>query len=130
MAQALPASRQRADDVDARGDALYGAWLCGSVLANVGMALHHKLCHTLGGSFNLPPAEVHTVVLPKPSALNASPPPAALPRIARPLGTQGRARAPAALFSLVRHHRPPVPPTHIVMSVPHLYPQPALPVPT
>jgi maleylacetate reductase len=63
IAQALPVIHQRADDVAARGDALYGAWLCGSVLGNVGMALHHKLCHTLGGSFNLPHAEVHTVVL-------------------------------------------------------------------
>ena len=65
IAQALPVIHQRADDVAARGDALYGAWLCGSVLGNVGMALHHKLCHTLGGSFNLPHAEVHTVVLPQ-----------------------------------------------------------------
>src|SRR3546814_3226111 len=78
MAQALPAIRQRADDVDARGDALYGAWLCGSVLGNVGMALHHKLCHTLGGSFNLPHAEVHTVVLPQAIAFNASAAPEAM----------------------------------------------------
>src|SRR3546814_12130033 len=93
MAQALPASRQRADDVDARGDALYGAWLCGSVLGNVGMALHHKLCHTLGGSFNLPHAEVHTVVLPQAIAFNASAAPEAMARIAPERGTTGRARA-------------------------------------
>ena len=43
---------------------LYGAWLAGACLGMVGMALHHKLCHTLGGSFNLPHAETHTVVLP------------------------------------------------------------------
>ncbi len=41
---------------DARAQCLYGAWLCGSVLGHVGMALHHKLCYTLGGSFNLPHA--------------------------------------------------------------------------
>ena len=36
------------------------------------MGLHHKLCHTLGGSFNLPHAEVHTVVLPHALAYNAA----------------------------------------------------------
>ena len=35
-------------------DALYGAWLCGTCLGAVGMSLHYKLCHTLGGSFDLP----------------------------------------------------------------------------
>ncbi len=51
-------------DENARTDALYGAWLCGTCLATVGMALHHKLCHTLGGAFDLPHAETHSVILP------------------------------------------------------------------
>ncbi|MEC9196236.1 MAG: maleylacetate reductase [Pseudomonadota bacterium] len=55
----------------ARNDALYGAWLCGTVLGSVGMALHHKLCHTLGGSFDLPHAETHSVMLPHTAAFNA-----------------------------------------------------------
>ena len=45
-------------------DALYGAWLAGTVLGAVSIGIHHKLCHTLGGTFNLPHAEVHTVILP------------------------------------------------------------------
>lgn len=45
------------------GEALYGAWLCGTVLGQVGMALHHKLCHALGGGFNPPHAETHAVIL-------------------------------------------------------------------
>ena len=65
---------RRATTLDARSDALYGAWLCGSVLGSVGMALHHKLCHTLGGSFNLPHAETHTVVLPHAAGLQRAPP--------------------------------------------------------
>jgi maleylacetate reductase len=40
----------RSDDIDARSHCLYGAWLCGTVLGNVGMSLHHKLCHTLGAA--------------------------------------------------------------------------------
>lgn len=58
-------------DLEARGRTLYGAWLCGTVLGQVGMALHHKLCHTLGGSFDLPHAETHAVILPHAIAFNA-----------------------------------------------------------
>jgi len=59
------------NDLLARTDALYGSWLCGSVLGTVGMSLHHKLCHTLGGSFDLPHAETHAIVLPHSAAYNA-----------------------------------------------------------
>lgn len=71
---------------DARADALYGAWLCGAVLGNVAMGLHHKLCHTLGGTLNLPHAEVHTVVLPHALAYNAPMTPHAMTAIAEALG--------------------------------------------
>ena len=54
------------------GEALYGAWLCGSVLGSVSMALHHKLCHVLGGTFDLPHAETHTVILPHATSYNAN----------------------------------------------------------
>jgi len=60
----LPIVVKEPKNLEARSDALYGAWLAGTVLGNVGMAIHHKLCHTLGGTFNLPHAETHTVVLP------------------------------------------------------------------
>lgn len=58
-------------DVDARSDALYGSWLCGVVLGSVGMSLHHKLCHTLGGAFNLPHADTHAILLPHTAAFNS-----------------------------------------------------------
>ena len=57
-------------DLAAREATQFGAWLCGTVMAQVGMALHHKLCHTLGGSFNLPHAEVHAILLPHSAAYN------------------------------------------------------------
>lgn len=82
LARALPMVVQKTDDREARGDALYGAWLCGMVLGQVGMALHHKLCHTLGGTFNLPHAETHCVVLPYATAFNAE----AVPELLRPVG--------------------------------------------
>ena len=97
MATALPILSAVPDDVDARGDALYGAWLCGAVLGAVSMGLHHKLCHTLGGSFNLPHAEVHTVVLPHALDYNAAQAPEAMRRIARALGTESAA---TGLFDL------------------------------
>lgn len=70
LRSALPAIVAAPADAAARGDALYGSWLCGTVLGTVGMALHHKLCHTLGGSFNMPHAETHSVLIPHTTAYN------------------------------------------------------------
>ena len=108
LGQAIPLVRQRPGDMGGRSDALYGAWLCGAVLGNVGMALHHKLCHTLGGSFNLPHAEVHTVMLPQTIAFNAGVAPQAMQRIERALGIQGKSSAAAGLFDLAQANGAPV----------------------
>lgn len=70
LSSALPRIVANPHDRDARSDALYGAWAAGTCLGAVGMALHHKICHTLGGTFNLPHAETHTVVLPHATAYN------------------------------------------------------------
>jgi maleylacetate reductase len=86
LATALPRVHAAPTDLAARRDALYGAWLCGAVQGHVSMGLHHKLCHTLGGSFDLPHAEVHTVILPHALAYNAAAAPQALARISRALG--------------------------------------------
>ncbi|QFY63013.1 maleylacetate reductase (plasmid) [Rhizobium grahamii] len=71
FARSLPKIVQAPDSAEARSDALYGAWLCGTVLGAVGMALHHKICHTLGGSFDTPHAETHAVMLPHTAGFNA-----------------------------------------------------------
>jgi alcohol dehydrogenase class IV len=92
MAAALPALARAPRDLAARGDALYGAWLCGAVLGTVSMGLHHKLCHTLGGTFNLPHAEVHTVVLPHALAYNARAARDAIAHVARALGADNATR--------------------------------------
>ena len=104
-AAALPRLQRDPQNIDARSDALYGAWLCGAVLGGVSMGLHHKLCHTLGGSFNLPHAEVHTVILPHALAYNAAHAPEAMQRIARALGTSGAARG---VFDLAHEQQVPV----------------------
>lgn len=68
---ALPAIQEIPDDKDARTSALFGSWLCGTVLGTVGMSLHHKICHTLGGMFDLPHAETHAILLPYTIAYNS-----------------------------------------------------------
>jgi maleylacetate reductase len=85
LALALPKGRAGHDE------ALYGAWLCGTVLGSAAMALHHKLCHVLGGTFDLPHSETHTVILPHATAYNAPGSPAAMVRIARALGSSSAA---------------------------------------
>jgi len=92
LGRALPRIVARPADAEARSDALYGAWLCAVCLGTVGMALHHKLCHVLGGTFGLPHAETHSVILPHAMAYNEPAAPEAAARIAGALGTEGAAR--------------------------------------
>ncbi|PVI05546.1 maleylacetate reductase [Periconia macrospinosa] len=82
LARALPELVKDKSSVSARRDAQYGAWLCGTCLGSVGMSLHHKLCHTLGGTFNLPHSETHTIVLPHALAYNAPKVPEAMKMLA------------------------------------------------
>ncbi|KAF5609131.1 ADH4-alcohol dehydrogenase IV [Fusarium pseudoanthophilum] len=71
LTEALPQIVENPDSNAPRDQALYGAWLCGTVLGTSSMGLHHKICHTLGGSFGLPHAETHTVMLPYSFSSNA-----------------------------------------------------------
>jgi maleylacetate reductase len=103
---ALPLLQNDPAHLEARSDALYGAWLCGMVLGATTMGLHHKLCHTLGGSFNLPHAQVHTVVLPHALAYNASAAPEAMRRAARALDVDAD-DVPRALQDLARRFGAP-----------------------
>jgi alcohol dehydrogenase class IV len=97
LAKALPSIVRDPKDLEGRSDALYGAWLCGIALGSAGMALHHKLCHVLGGSFNLPHAETHSIVLPHAVRYNRDAAPEAMARIARALGAKDAA---GGLFDL------------------------------
>jgi alcohol dehydrogenase class IV len=85
--QALPRIAAEPADREARAEALRGAWLCGTCLGAVSMAIHHKLCHVIGGLFNLPHAQTHTVILPHATAFNAPAAPDAIVRLGRALGT-------------------------------------------
>ena len=91
LAASLPIVVKQPRNLDARADALYGAWLAGMSLGAVGMALHHKLCHTVGGTFNLPHAETHTAILPHAVAYNATAAPDAMRRVAKAIGASSAA---------------------------------------
>lgn len=97
LAAALP--RCVAGDAAARGDAMQGAFLAGVCLGAVSIALHHKICHVLGGSYGLPHAETHAVMLPHATGFNAKAAPDAMARIARALGVAEAARG---LWDLAR----------------------------
>ena len=97
LASSLPAAVRDGTALDARSGALYGAWLAGGALGAVAMGLHHRICHTLGGTFDLPHAETHAVMLPYVAAFNAPAAPDAMHRAARALGAEDAA---AALFDL------------------------------
>lgn len=105
LAANLPRVVSEPGDLESRGDALYGAWLAGACLGMVGMALHHKLCHTLGGSFNLPHAETHTIILPHATRYNRDAAPDAMARIGRALGSADPA---GALYDLAKTLGAPV----------------------
>ena len=80
--KSLPKVLQDPEDLAAREETQRGAWACGAVLGRVGMALHHKLCHTLGGSFDLPHAETHAIILPHAIHYNAQAVPSLLAPVA------------------------------------------------
>jgi maleylacetate reductase len=73
----------RADpfDLAGRSQCLLGAYLAALSFASAGSGLHHKICHVLGGTWNLPHADTHAVVLPHVVAFNAPVASAAISRI-------------------------------------------------
>lgn len=77
----LPVIVREPKNINARTNALLGAWLCGTVLGQVGMSLHHKLCHTIGGMLNLDHAQTHAVILPHAIAYNEQ----KIPEILKPI---------------------------------------------
>jgi len=103
LARALPVVASRASEpaerAEARSAALYGAFLAGTCLGSCEMALHHRLCHLLGGRFALAHAETHAIVLPQVVAFYGAG--QAEERLCRALGTPPGSAA-LVLFDLVR----------------------------
>jgi maleylacetate reductase len=87
LADGLPQIVQDPQGLAGREQTLYGAYLSAVAFASAGSGLHHKICHVLGGKYNLPHAPTHAVVLPHVLALNAPAAPQAAERIAHALGS-------------------------------------------
>jgi maleylacetate reductase len=97
LVRGIPGSVREPADLEARSEALYGAYLAGVALAAVGMAIHHRICHILGGTFGLAHGEVNSVVLPHAARFNQPAAPEALERVAVDMGVED---APTGLFDL------------------------------
>lgn len=99
FARALPVLVGDPQDKGARADALFAAWGCSLTLGHVTMALHHKLAHVLGGSFGLPHAETHAVLLPHTTAFNED----AVGGLLSPIAAAfGKGRAGAGLWHFAK----------------------------
>ena len=96
LARALPGVVADPTDITARSEAMYGAWLAGWALGVCGMGVHHKICHALGGTWNLPHAQTHSAVLAYATAFNADAAPDAMARIVRAMAAAGREADSAA----------------------------------
>lgn len=86
LGKALPAIVSDPSAIEGREQALYGTYLSGVAFSSAGSGLHHKICHVLGGLYNLPHAETHAALLPYVLSFNASAVPDAERRIANALG--------------------------------------------
>ncbi|KAJ7493158.1 iron-containing alcohol dehydrogenase [Mycena galericulata] len=100
FANTLPILFKEPQNIEARSDALFGAWTCSVCVGTVGVALQHKLVHSLGGTFNLPHAETHTVLLPHTIAYNTPFAIAAMAKAAKSLGTSSAAQG---VFDLAKN---------------------------
>lgn len=98
LARSLPDVIAHNDDAS-RAGALYGGFVGGLLVSMVGIGLHHKICHVLGGHFDLPHGETNSVVLPHVVAFNAP----AMPEIARDIATAlGTPNAAGGIYDLAQ----------------------------
>jgi maleylacetate reductase len=100
LAAGVPGAVARPTELESRAETLYGAYLAGAAFAVVGSALHHKVCHVLGGAYDLPHAGLHTVMLPQVTAFLEPALPDVMARVARALGDRGRDGAAVGLYDL------------------------------
>jgi maleylacetate reductase len=118
LAGALPRIAADPADLDARGQALYAAWLCGMCLGATTMSLHHKLCHALGGAYDLPHAQTHAVLLPYSLDFNLPSAPAARNTLAAALADGDPSDGDPAVTLWRLNRRLDVPPSLAAIGLP------------
>ncbi|EMF57402.1 MULTISPECIES: maleylacetate reductase [Streptomyces] len=97
LATGLPTVAEDSTSVEGIEQTLYGAYLAAVAFASAGSGMHHKICHVLGGMFNLPHAQTHAVVLPYVLAFNAPHASEAEARVAQAFGSRKASAGLAAL---------------------------------
>ncbi|WP_309076215.1 maleylacetate reductase [Paenarthrobacter sp.] len=101
LAGGLPAVKADPSSVAGREQLLSGAFLAAAAFASAGAGMHHKICHVLGGTFNLPHATTHAVILPHVAAFNVADAPEAEERIAAALGSADASTGLADLYNSI-----------------------------
>lgn len=86
LSEGLPLIVENPHGIHGRDLALYGAYLAAVAFASAGSGMHHKICHILGGTFNLPHAQTHATVLPYVLAFNVADAPEAEHRMVTAFG--------------------------------------------
>jgi maleylacetate reductase len=89
-------------DLAGRAEAQLGAHLAGVVLAVAGVAIHHQLCHVIGGELGLDHAGLNAVLLPHAVRFVMPAVPGEMQRVVRALGAEPSATAAGALHALAR----------------------------
>jgi maleylacetate reductase len=107
LARGVPVAVTSPEDLEGRSKILYGAYLAGAALAVAGAGIYHKICHILGGAYDLPHAEMHTVVLPHAVAFNEPAIPEVIERVAGALGEWGKNGAATGLYDLTESIKAP-----------------------
>lgn len=100
MSEALVKIAANPRDVDARGQAFYGSWLCGATIVSAGTTLHHKMVHVIGGGWDLPHGPTHGIMLPHSTAYVRDVQPGPCRNIARAFGDEEKDAA-LALYNLL-----------------------------
>src|SRR5438132_8260291 len=105
IVRSLPLCITNGRNLDAREDLLTGAYLAGFSIGNAAMALHHGLCHVLGGRTGVAHGVLNTVMLPHVMQFNADAVPDAMSAIADAMDAGARTRdfaaAPRGVAALV-----------------------------
>jgi alcohol dehydrogenase class IV len=99
LGRALPRLLRDSARVETCAELLYGACLAGTALGTGRTGLHHRLCHVLGGTFNLPHADTHAVILPYSLAFNRAAAPEAMTLLAAAFGSPD---APLGAYGLMK----------------------------
>ncbi len=105
IVRSIPLCIANGHNLDAREDLLTGAYLAGFSIGNARMALHHGICHVLGGRTGVAHGVLNTIMLPHVMRFNADAVPDAMSAIARnfppPGGGERRVGAAEAVAALV-----------------------------